>query len=134
MTLEQRTVTFGVLAAAFVFSALYQIYRAVLMEVPEYDAFGLSTGAAYLAFVAISALVLTNRRWAWLVVLALVLALLAVGVFWYYPVVAMARMQAGAMGPAGWLEGTVYTGLLFVTGFICALNLLGARLVADRRM
>jgi hypothetical protein len=40
MTLEQSTVTFGVLAAAFVFSALYQIYRTVLMEVPEYDAFG----------------------------------------------------------------------------------------------
>jgi hypothetical protein len=33
MTLEQSTVTFGVLAAAaFVFSALYQIYRAVLKE------------------------------------------------------------------------------------------------------
>jgi len=57
-------VAFGVLLAAFVISALYQLYRVTLMEVPEYDAFTVATGVAYLAFVGISALVLTGRRWA----------------------------------------------------------------------
>jgi len=63
------------------------------------------------------------------VVLGLVLLLLAVGNFWYYPVVARARMEVGAMGLAGWLEGSIYMGLLFVAAFICGLNLLGARLI-----
>jgi hypothetical protein len=102
------------------------------MEVPEYDAFTVATGAAYLVFVGISALVLTDRRWAWVVVLALVLALLSVGVFWYYPVVAAARIEAGAMGLIGWLEGSLYMGLLFVAGFVCVLILLGARLVPEK--
>ncbi len=132
LILRQSTVAFSVLLAAFVISALYQLYRATLMEVPEYDAFTVATGAAYLAFVGISALVLTGRRWAWLVVLALVLALLSVGVFWYYPVVAAARIEAGAMGVVGWLEGSLYMGLLFVAGCVCVLNLLRARLVPDK--
>jgi hypothetical protein len=132
MALKQSTATFYVLAAAFLISALYQLYRAMLMEVPEYDTFTLVTGAAYLTFIGISALVLTDRRWAWWVVSVLVLALLSLGVFWYYPVVAGARMEAGAMGPIGWLEGSVYMGLLFVAGFVCALNLLGARLVPGK--
>jgi len=126
MPLKQSTVTFGVLAAAFAISALYQLYRASLMEVPEYDAFTAATGAAYLAFVGISALVLTDRRWAWWAVSVLVLALLALGVFWYYPVVATARIESGAMCLVGWLEGSVYMGLLFVAGSIFVLNLLGA--------
>jgi hypothetical protein len=125
-------VTSGVLATAFASSALYQLYRATPMEIPEYDAFTVVTGAAYLVFVGISALVLTGRRWAWWVVLILVLALLSVGVFWYYPVVVTARIEAGAMGLVGWLEGSVYIGLLFVAGLICVLNLLGARLVPER--
>jgi hypothetical protein len=132
VVLRQSSVAFGVLLAAFVISALYQLYRATLMEVPEYDAFTGATGAAYLVFVGISALVLTDRRWAWLVVLALVLALLSVGVFWYYLVVAAARIEAGAMGLVGWLEGSLYMGLLFVAGFVCVLNLLGARLVPGK--
>jgi hypothetical protein len=88
-------------------------------------------GVLLAAFV-ISALILTGRRWAWSVVLALVLALLSVGVFWYYPVVAAARIEAGAMGVVGWLEGSLYMGLLFVAGCVCVLNLLGARLVPDK--
>jgi hypothetical protein len=39
LILRRSTVAFGVLLAAFVISALYQLYRATLMEVPEYDAF-----------------------------------------------------------------------------------------------
>jgi hypothetical protein len=129
MAIRQDRLTFVALVVAFGFSALYQLYRSMLLEVPRYDAFTLTMGSAYLVLVGISALILTNRRWAWWTVSGLVILLLAVGVFWYYPVVATARMEAGSMGLLGWLEGTVYTGLLFVAGFICALNLLGARLV-----
>jgi uncharacterized membrane protein YgdD (TMEM256/DUF423 family) len=128
LILKQSTVTFGVLAAAFAISALYQLYRVALMEVPEYDVFTPATGAAFLGSIGISALVLTDRRWAWWVVSALVLDLLALGVLWYYPVVATAR----EMGFVDWLEGSLYMGLLFVAGFLYTLKLLGARLLPEK--
>ena len=133
MALKHHVVAFWTLAAAFVISALYQLYKSALMEVPEYDAFTLTTGIVYAAFIGVSALVLTDRRWAWWIVSVLVLLLLLLGVFWYYPVVVPARIEAGAMGLVGWLEGTIYMGLLFVAGFICILNLLGARLEGSER-
>jgi hypothetical protein len=133
MSLKHHIVAFWTLAAAFVISALYQLYRSALMEVPQYDAFTLTTGIVYASFIGVSALVLTGRRWAWWVVSVLVLLLLLVGVFWYYPVVVPARIEAGAMGLVGWLEGSVYMGLLFVAGFICILILLGARLEGSQR-
>ena len=119
MSLRQNTLTFGVLTAAFAVSALYQAYRAMLSEVPEYDVFTPMTGVVYLAFVGISALVLTDRRWAWWVVSVFVIALLALGTFWYHPTFTMGRMETGTMGLVGWLESTVYVGLLFVAGFVC---------------
>ena len=131
MVLKHHIMAFWTLAAAFVISAVYQLYRSVLMEVPRYDAFTLSTGTIYASLIGVSALVLTDRRWAWWVVSALVIVLLLVGVFWYYPVVVPARMEAGAMGPIGWLEGSVYMGLLFVAGFVCLLKLGGVRLVPE---
>src|SRR5215204_4306034 len=42
MALKHHIVAFWTLAAAFVISALYQLYRSALMEVPEYDAFTLT--------------------------------------------------------------------------------------------
>lgn len=129
MILKQNTLTFGVLVAAFAVSALYQAYRAMLNEVPEYDAFTPMTGVVYLAFVGISALVMTDRCWAWWVVSVFVIALLALGTFWYHPTFTMGRMESGVMGLVGWLESTVYLGLLFVAGFVCTMHLLGVRLV-----
>lgn len=118
----RRNVTaFYVLASAFVISAVYQIYRASLMEIPEIDAFTPTMGVFYLACIGVSALVLTDRRWAWWVVSILIVVLLAVGVLYYYPVVAEAR----EMGFIDWLEGSVYMELLFVAGFVCALEILG---------
>src|SRR5215212_10476778 len=101
------------------------------MEIPEYDAFRVTTGIVYAPFIGVSALVLTDRRWAWWVVSVLVLLLILVGIFWYYPVVVPARIEAGAMGVAGWLEGSIYMGLLFVAGFVCLLKLWGVRLVPE---
>ncbi len=125
-TLRQSTATFGILASAFVISALYQAYRGTLMEIPE-DAFTATTALIYAALVGVSALVLTDKRWAWGLVLALVVFFLALGSFYYYPVVATAR----TMGPIDWLEGSVYLGLLSVAGFVCVLRLLGARLAPN---
>jgi hypothetical protein len=129
MILKQNTLTLGVLVAAFAVSALYQAYRAMLNEVPEYDAFTPMTGVVYLAFVGISALVMTDRCWAWWVVPVFVITLLALGTFWYHPTFTMGRMESGVMGLVGWLESTVYVGLLFVAGFVCTMHLLGVRLV-----
>ena len=128
MSLKHHIVAFWTLAGALVISALYQLYRSAFMDIPQYDAFTVITGLVYAAFICLSALVLTDRRWAWWIVSVLVLLVLLVGAFWYYPVVVPARLEAGAMGLVGWLEGSIYMGLLFVAGFICILNLLGARL------
>ena len=128
MTIRHHVPAFGVLAAAFAASALYQLYRSMLMEVPEYDAFTVTTAVAYAAFVGVSALVLTDRLSAWWSFSALVLVLLSLGVLWYYPVVAPARIEAGAMGLIEWFEASVYMGLLFVAGFVCALRLFDAHL------
>src|SRR5215203_7532254 len=133
MSLKHHVVAFWTLATAYVISALYQLYRSVLMEVPQYDAFTLTTSIVYASLIGVSALVLTNRSWAWWVVSGLVVLLVLVGVFWYYPVVVPARIEAGAMGLVGWLEGSMYMGLLFVAEFICILNLLGARLQGSER-
>jgi hypothetical protein len=131
MSLKHHIVAFWTLAAAFMISAVYQLYRSAFMEIPQYDAFTLTTAVVYASLIGVSALVLTNRRWAWWVVSVLVLLLVLVGVFWYYPVVVPARIEAGAMGLVGWLEASVYMGLLFVGGFVCLLNLLGVRLVPE---
>jgi len=131
MVLRHHIVAFWVLAVAFVISAVYQLYRSTFMEIPRYDAFTPTTGVAYACLIGVSALVLTDRRWAWRVVSVLVLLLILVGIFWYYPVVVPARIEAGAMGVAGWLEGSIYMGLLFVAGFVCLLKLWGVRLVPE---
>lgn len=132
MILKQNTLTFSVLVTAFAVSALYQVYRAMLNEIPKYDAFTPMTGAGYLAFVGISALVLPDTRWAWWVVSVFVIVLLALSIFWYHPTFTMGRMETGGMGLVGWLESTVYVGLLFVAGFVCGIHLLGIRLIPGK--
>lgn len=132
MIRNQNTLTFGILAAAFVCSALYQLFRSMLMEVPKYDAFTVTTGITYAVFVGISALVLTGRLWAHWVVLVFVLVLLALGTLWYHPVVTVTRIEAGTFATLGWVEDSVYVGLLFVAGFLCVLRLLDVRLVSAK--
>ena len=127
-TLRQSTATFGILASAFAISALYQAYRGTIMEIPD-DAFTPTTVLIYAAFVGVSALVLTDKRWAWGLVSALVLFFLGLGPFYYYPVVATAR----TMGPIDWLEASVFMGLITVAGFVCALRLLGASLAPNKK-
>ena len=106
-------------SAALAVSPIYQAYRAMLDEI-SYDAYTPMIGVVYLAFVGISALVLTERRWAWWTILIFVITLLALGTFWYQPTVTTGRVEAGVMGPIGWLESTVYLGLLFVARLVPA--------------
>jgi hypothetical protein len=75
MVLRHHIVAFWTLAAALVISAVYQLYRSAFMEIPRYDAFTPTTGVVYASFIGVSALVLTARRWAWLVVSVLVVLL-----------------------------------------------------------
>ncbi len=82
MTLKHGPVAFGVLTAALAISALYELYRAtVVREVPEFDVFNPLAGLFYVACVGVSALILTDERWAWWVVSILVLALFSLGPF-----------------------------------------------------
>ena len=106
-------------SAALAVSPIYQAYRAMLDEI-SYDAYTPMIGVLYLAFVGISALVLTERRWAWWTILIFVITLLALGTFWYQPTVTTGRVEAGVMGPIGWVESTVYLGLLFVARLVPA--------------
>jgi hypothetical protein len=119
-------VAFGSLACAFTISALYQAYRAMLMEIPE-DAFTLTTGLSYAAMAGLATLVLTGKRWAWWSTSVLVLSLLGIATFFYFPDVATVR----DMGPIDWLESTLYLALISVAGFVCALKLSGIRLVSS---
>lgn len=123
--LSRSTATFGVLASAFAISALYQAYRATIMEIPE-DAFTVTSGVVYTALIGISALLLTCRRWAWWLVSTVVFFFLLLGPFYYFPEVATVR----DMGLIDWTEATVFMGLLSIAAFICTLELLGVRLVA----
>ena len=80
MVLRHHIVAFRTLAAAFVISAVYQLYRSAFMEIPEYDSFTLTTAVVYASLIGVSALVLTDRHWAWWVVSVLVVLLVLVGV------------------------------------------------------
>ena len=131
MVIRHHIVAFRTLAAALVISAVYQLYRSAFMEVPRYDSFTLTTAVVYASLIGVSSLVLSDRSWAWGVVTVLVVLLVLISVLWYYPVVVPARIEAGAMGLVGWLEGTVYVGLLFVGGFVCLLKLGDVRLVPE---
>src|SRR3712207_1449087 len=131
MVLRHHIVAFRTLAAALVISAVYQLYRSAFMEIPEYDSFTLTTAVVYASLIGVSSLVLTDKSWAWGVVTVLVVLLVLISVLWYYPVVVPARIEAGAMGLVGWLEGTVYVGLLFVPGVVCLLKMGDVRLVPE---
>jgi uncharacterized membrane protein YedE/YeeE len=55
-----------------------------------------------------------QRRWAWWVIAATVLALIAVGIF-YYPTV----FPPSAQTTLAWFENDVYTGLLILAEYLC---------------
>jgi hypothetical protein len=99
------------------------------MEIPELDAFIPAMGVFYAVCLGVSALVLTDRKWAWRVVSVFVALLLAVGVLYYHPVAAEAR----GTGFVDWLEGSVCMGLLSGAGSICVPDMLGVDFTSRRK-
>jgi cytochrome bd-type quinol oxidase subunit 2 len=76
----------GVLAAAFVLSLTYS---AIVTVTGSHEGYGLGDPTLWIFYAVgfgLAALALTNRLWAWWIVTAAVLALIAVGIF-YYPTV-----------------------------------------------
>ena len=81
-----RTQVAGVLAAAFSLSLAYSV---IVTFTGSHEGYGMADPALW-AFYAVGfglvALVLSDRTWAWWVVVVVVLALIGVGIF-YYPTV-----------------------------------------------
>jgi hypothetical protein len=120
MTNYQK-IAFWSLISAFVLSASYQAYRSGIMEVPAYDAFGPDMITWYLTMAGVSCLLLLRRRWVPWLLLGVCGLLVAVAIFYYYPVIAVTRQN----GYIDWAEGVVYVGLIFVAGFCCLMQGLG---------
>jgi hypothetical protein len=126
---EYTTQVSWVLIAAFVVSALYELYRATARAgTSKYDAMRTFLTQAVPSYVAAFALaVLVRSGWPWVAwtALAIGVALIVVSIFYYSPTVLPQRKP----GPIDWLEDKVYTGLLFVAVALLAYDLLGKTLV-----
>jgi len=113
----------GVLAAAFVLSLTYS---AIVTVTGSHDGYGLGDPTLWIFYAVgfgLAALALTNRLWAWWIVTAAVLALIAVGIF-YYPTV----FPPSAQTPFAWFENDVYLGLLMTALYLTVQRLRGRRL------
>lgn len=108
----------------------YEFYRATVktgvsdFDSPERFFFSLPF---YLVGVGMALLLRSGRTWAIRLMLAYVVVLIAVGVFYFCPVVLMQRRP----GTIDWLEAVVYLGLLFVVLVQCLNNLRGIVMVPD---
>ena len=79
-----RTQVAGVLAAAFAVSLAYSV---IVTFTGSHEGYSLGDPALWVFYAVgfgLAALALSDRRWAWWVTAAMVLALIAVGIF-YYP-------------------------------------------------
>ncbi len=112
---------FWILIATFTLSFVYEaIYRYIVKAgVSAFDAWSFSEIVFYLVGFGMTFLVLVKRFWVWWIELLFLLGLIAIAIFYYDPVMLLARHP----GLIDWMEDTVYTGLLFVVAFICLGNL-----------
>jgi lysylphosphatidylglycerol synthetase-like protein (DUF2156 family) len=121
-----RTQVAGVLAAAFVLSLAYSV---IVTFTGSHEEYSLAEPSILWAFYAVgfglAALALTDRVWAWWVVTVAVLALIAVGIF-YYP----STFPPSAQTTLGWFENDVYVGLLILAEYLCVQRLRGVDLTA----
>jgi cytochrome bd-type quinol oxidase subunit 2 len=113
-----RTQVAGVLAAAFTLSLVYSV---IVTFTGSHKGYGMADPALW-AFYAVGfglvALALADRSWARWVVAAAVLALIAVGIF-YYPTV----FPPSAQTTLAWFENDVYVGLLILAEYLCVQHL-----------
>jgi cytochrome bd-type quinol oxidase subunit 2 len=124
-----RTQVAGVLAAAF---SLSLAYSAIVTFTGSHEGYGMGDPvlwAFYAVGFGLAALTLTDKTWAWWVVAATVLILIAVGIF-YYPTI----FPPSAQTAFAWFENDVYLGLLILAEYLCVLRLRGIDLTAGMRM
>ena len=122
-----RTQVAGVLAAAFSLSLAYSV---IVTFTGSHEGYGMADPALW-AFYAVGfglvALVLSDRTWAWWVVVVVVLALIGVGIF-YYPAV----FPPSAQTTFAWFENDVYMGLLVLAEYLCVQRLRNVFLTPER--
>jgi hypothetical protein len=113
---------FWILIVTFTISFAYEaIYRYIVKAgVSAFDAWSFLEIVFYVVCFGMTLLVLLLRAaWMWWALLLFLLGLIAIAVFYYDPVILLARHPE----LIDWMEDTVYTGLLFVVAFLCLGNL-----------
>jgi cytochrome bd-type quinol oxidase subunit 2 len=121
-----RTQVAGVLAAAFAVSLAYSV---IVTFTGSHEGYSLGDPALWVFYAVgfgLAALALSDRRWAWWVTAAMVLALIAVGIF-YYPTV----FPPSAQTPLAWFENDVYMGLLILAEYLCVQRLRNVDLIVE---
>ena len=120
---------FWILLTTFTLSLGYEVYRDIAKAgVSPFDTFNPALALFYLIGFGMTVLVRTNQRWAWWLVLLFTLGLIALGTFYYDPVILPARHP----GPLDWFEGVAYLGLLCIATFLCLQQLRGTILVPGK--
>lgn len=122
-----RTQVAGVLAAAFALSLAYSV---IVTFTGSHEEYSLAEPSVLWAFYAVgfglADLALTDRTWAWWVVATVVLALIAIGIF-YYP----STFPPSAQTALAWFENDVYVGLLILAEYLCVQRLRGVDLTSE---
>lgn len=117
---------FWTLLVTFTISSGYEVYRGVSgTGIASFDTVNAVLFIYYLVGFGMAVLVRTNQRWAWWLVLLLTLALIAVGTFYYDPIILPARHPDAL----DWFESVAYLGLLFIAASLCVQQLRGRVLV-----
>ncbi len=127
-----RSIPLGVLASrllliAFTLSVAYQVYRAMVKEVPAYDNFDLFTGVSYAVFIGLSLLAGVRKSWAPWLTLTMSICFTLIGILYYYPTITPLR----SFGVIDWTEGLLFSGLILAAGVLSVCELLGLTLSAE---
>jgi hypothetical protein len=131
--LRQRTITYGavvsaVLIVAFSLSVVHTVYAWVSgLEDPDFTVTTPLAWGFYAVAFGMALLARRDRSWAVWTVVAYLVVLLGIAVF-YYPVTFTAEKQT----VFGWFENDVYVGLLVTAFVLQVLRLRGVSLVTRR--
>jgi hypothetical protein len=124
-TLSYSTQVSGVLASAFALSLAYSV---IVTFTGSHEGYGLGDPTLWVFYAVgfgLAALALADKIWAWWIVAVAVLALIAVGIF-YYPTV----FPSSAQTTLAWFENDVYMGLLILAEYLCVQRLRNVEVIA----